>query len=450
MAQFTIAIVEDDKWYAELLKHHLLLNPDHTINCYDDGLTFLNKVKKEPDMVCIDYSMPGLNGEELLKRIKSKFPKTEVVVISGQEDVATAVKLLRLGAYDYLIKDDETKERLWNTVLRIREKQALKEEVIELKKEVQSKYSVNNAFIGKSPQMNTVFKLIEKASNVDITVSISGETGTGKEVVAKSIHYNSAKKAKPFVAVNLAAIPSELAESELFGHEKGAFTGANSRRIGKFEEAQGGTLFLDEIGEMEMNMQAKLLRALQEKEIVRVGGSTKVKLNIRVIVATHRNLLEEVQNGNFRQDLYYRLLGLPIELPPLRQRGDDILLLADHFLTEFCNSNGKQKQTLTAEAQQKLLSYPFPGNVRELKALIELTAVMADKNEIKADDISYRVSGGSLADLLKSDLSLKEYNAKIVQHYLDKYDKNVVKAAKALKVGKSTIYRMIQAGEVSA
>ncbi len=450
MAQFTIAIVEDDKWYAELLKHHLLLNPDHTINCYDDGLTFLNKVKKEPDMVCIDYSMPGLNGEELLKRIKSKFPKTEVVVISGQEDVATAVKLLRLGAYDYLIKDDETKERLWNTVLRIREKQALKEEVIELKKEVQSKYSVNNAFIGKSPQMNTVFKLIEKASNVDITVSISGETGTGKEVVAKSIHYNSAKKAKPFVAVNLAAIPSELAESELFGHEKGAFTGANSRRIGKFEEAQGGTLFLDEIGEMEMNMQAKLLRALQEKEIVRVGGSTKVKLNIRVIVATHRNLLEEVQNGNFRQDLYYRLLGLPIELPPLRQRGDDILLLADHFLTEFCNSNGKQKQTLTAEAQQKLLNYPFPGNVRELKALIELTAVMADKNEIKADDISYRVSGGSLADLLKSDLSLKEYNAKIVQHYLDKYDKNVVKAAKALKVGKSTIYRMIQAGEVSA
>ncbi len=450
MAQFTIAIVEDDKWYAELLKHHLILNPDHTVSCYDDGLTFLNKAKKEPDMVCIDYSMPGLNGEELLKRIKVKFPKTEVVVISGQEDVATAVKLLRLGAYDYLIKDDETKERLWNTVLRIREKQALKEEVIELKKEVQSKYKVNNAFIGKSPQMNTVFKLIEKASNVDITVSISGETGTGKEVVAKSIHYNSPKKAKPFVAVNLAAIPNELAESELFGHEKGAFTGANSRRIGKFEEAQDGTLFLDEIGEMEMNMQAKLLRALQEKEIVRVGGSAKVKLNIRVIVATHRNLLEEVQNGNFRQDLYYRLLGLPIELPPLRQRGDDILLLADHFLAEFCNSNGKQKQILTSEAQQKLMSYPFPGNVRELKALIELTAVLADKDEIKADDISYRVSGGSLADLMKSDLSLKEYNAKIVQHYLDKYDKNVVKAAKALKVGKSTIYRMIQAGEVNA
>jgi len=446
--QFNIIIVEDDKWYSEILKYHLELNPDYSILCFEDGLTFLNKVKQAPDLVCIDYYMPGLNGEELLKRIKVQFPSTEIIVISGQDDVATAVNLINLGAYDYLIKDEETKNKLWNTILRIRENKELKEEVRELKKEVHTKYNGNSAFIGESPQMKQVFKLIDKAGQVDITVSITGETGTGKEVVAKSIHYNSTKKAKPFVAVNIAAIPNELAESELFGHEKGAFTGANSRRIGKFEEAQGGTLFLDEVGEMDINMQAKLLRALQEKEITRVGGSKKVKLDIRIIVATHRNLLEEVQKGTFRQDLYYRLLGLPIELPPLRQRGSDILLLSTYFLNEFCSSNNKPKQLLSKTAQNKLLSYPFPGNVRELKALIELSSVMSEGNTIEEEDISYRVSGGSLSDLMRTELSLKEYTSKIVQHYLDKYDKNVIKTAKALQVGKSTIYRMIQANEV--
>ena len=446
--QFNIVIVEDDKWYSEILKYHLELNPDNSIQCFEDGLTFLNKVKQTPDLVCIDYSMPGLNGEELLKLIKVKFPSSEVIIISGQDDVGTAINLINLGAYDYLIKDDETKNKLWNTVLRIKENKELKEEVRELKKEVLSKYNGNNAFIGESPQMIKVFKLIEKAEQVDITVSITGETGTGKEVVAKSIHYNSIKKAKPFVAVNIAAIPNELAESELFGHEKGAFTGANARRIGKFEEAQGGTLFLDEIGEMNINMQAKLLRALQEKEIIRVGGSKKVKLDIRIIVATHRNLLEEVQKGKFRQDLYYRLLGLPIELPPLRQRGSDILLLSTYFLDEFCFSNSKPKQLLSKAAQNKLLAYPFPGNVRELKALIELSSVMSEGNTIEEEDISYRVSGGSLSDLMRTKLSLKEYTVKIVQHYLDKYDKNVINTAKALQVGKSTIYRMIQANEV--
>lgn len=449
MSQFNIIIVEDDKWYSELLRHHLELNPDYSVTCYEDGLSFLNKSRNIPDVVCIDYSMPGLTGEELLKKTKAKFPSCEIIVISGQEDVATAVSLLNNGAYDYLIKDEETKNRLWNSLLKIRERNELQKEVKELKKEVQSKYQGNSAFIGESKGMMKVFNLIEKAGKVDITVSITGETGTGKEVVAKSIHYNSHKSKKPFIAVNIAAIPNELAESELFGHEKGAFTGANTRRIGKFEAAQGGTLFLDEIGEMDPNMQAKVLRALQEKEIVRVGGSKKVKLDIRVIVATHRNLLEEVQNGTFRQDLYYRLLGLPIELPPLRERGSDIILLADHFLSEFSAANSIKKQVLTKGAKDKLTKYPFPGNVRELKALIELSSVLSDKDEIDADDISYSVAGGSLSDLMKTELTLKEYTAKIVQHYLDKYDKNVIKAATALQVGKSTIYRMIQSKEVN-
>lgn len=448
MNKFRITIVEDDKWYSELLKYHLELNPDYEVVCFETGDLFLKKTKQAPAVVCIDFSMPGIKGDELLKRIRSKFPSTEVIIISGQEDVATAVGLLKSGAYDYLIKDNETKDRLWNAVLRIREKNDLKAEVVELRKEVRSKYNNNGAFIGESPEMKRVFKLIEKAAKADITVSITGETGTGKEVVAKSIHYNSVQGNKPFVAVNVAAIPSELIESELFGHEKGAFTGATSARIGKFEEANGGTLFLDEIGEMDLNMQSKLLRALQEKEVVRVGGSKKIKLNMRVVVATHKNLLEEVQNGNFRQDLYYRLLGLPIELPPLRQRGKDILLLADHFLADFCKNNGQPDLHFAKEARDKLNSYPFPGNVRELKAIVELSAVMAEGNEIVADDITYRVSGGSLADLMTEELSLKDYTIKIVQHYLDKYNRNVVKAAEALKVGKSTIYRMIQANEV--
>lgn len=448
MAEFTIAIIEDDRWYGELLKHHLELNPEYSVETYEDGLVFLNKVKTPPNLVCVDYSMPKIKGDELLKRIRSAFPSTEVIIISGQEDVATAVNLLKLGAYDYLIKDSDTKNRLWNAVIRIRERLDLKTEVKILRKQVASKYQLNDSFIGESPQMKTVFKLIEKAANTDISVSVTGETGTGKEVVAKSIHYQSAKSKNTFVAVNVAAIPKELVESELFGHEKGSFTGASARRIGKFEEAHNGTLFLDEIGEMELNIQAKLLRALQEKEITRVGGTQPVKLNLRIIVATHKDLLEEVQLGNFRQDLYYRLLGLPIELPPLRKRGQDILLLANYFLSEFCEASNKRIQELSEEAKMKLLNYSFPGNVRELKALVELSSVMAEDNVILASDISLRHSNGSLNDLLKEELSLKDYTLKVVNHYLQKYDGNVIKAAEALKVGKSTIYRMLQNNEL--
>ncbi|WP_027419024.1 sigma-54-dependent transcriptional regulator [Crocinitomix catalasitica] len=450
MSDYRIVIIEDDRWYAEVLKHHLELNPEYLVKWYEDGLTFLNKVKIEPNLICLDYSMPGLKGDEMLSKIKAKFPNTEVIIISGQEDVATAVLLLKLGAYDYIIKDEDTTTRLWNTVLKVKEKDALKSELKTLKAEVQSKFAPKNAFIGESAEMQSVFKMIEKAANADITVSITGETGTGKEVVAKSIHYNSPKKDKPFVAVNVTAIPRDLVESELFGHEKGAFTGAATRRIGKFEEANNGTLFLDEIGEMDLNMQAKLLRALQEKEIIRVGGTQKVKLNLRVVVATHKNLLQEVKAGNFRQDLYYRLLGLPIELPPLRDRGKDIVLIAEFFLEDFCKKNGKPIQKLSPSAEKKLLAYSFPGNVRELKALIELSSVMTEGDVIDATDIMLHTSGGDLGDLLDVERTLKDYTNKIVQHYLNKFNGNVIKAAAALDVGKSTIYRMIQANEIKA
>ncbi|MEP7257653.1 MAG: sigma-54 dependent transcriptional regulator, partial [Flavitalea sp.] len=261
-------------------------------------------------------------------------------------------------------------------------------------------------------------------------------------------HYNSDRSKKPFVAVNVAAIPRELIESELFGHEKGAFTGAATRRIGRFEEANNGTLFLDEIGELDINLQAKLLRVLQEREVTRVGGNEITSVNARIIVATHKNLLQEVQNKTFREDLYYRLIGLPIHLPPLRERGNDILILAKHFMDLFCKENNIAKKLLAQEAQQKLLHYPFPGNVRELRSVIELAIVMSDEETILPENVTLNTTS-SVNGLLNQEKTLKEYEIGIIQHYLEKYDKDVLLVAKKLDVGKSTIYRMIQAGEVS-
>jgi len=231
-------------------------------------------------------------------------------------------------------------------------------------------FSFEKNIIGTSKPMQKIAQLLEKAVSTNITVSVSGETGTGKEVIAKSIHFNSPRNKEAFVAVNMSAIPKELLESELFGYEKGAFTGANTRKKGQFELAHKGTLFLDEIGEMDINMQAKVLRVLQEREVTRVGGEKPIKIDIRIIVATHRDLTEEVSNGNFREDLYYRLLGLPIHLPPLRDRGNDILLLAKYFLDAFTKQNGMEVVELSKKAKARLLAYSFPGNVRELKAII--------------------------------------------------------------------------------
>jgi DNA-binding NtrC family response regulator len=252
---------------------------------------------------------------------------------------------------------------------------------------------------------------------------------------------------RSFVAVNVAAIPSELIESELFGHEKGAFTGAHSRRIGKFEEAHKGTLFLDEIGEMDLSIQAKLLRALQEREIVRIGGNEKVKTDVRIIVATHKNLFEEVQKGNFREDLYYRLLGLSIELPPLRERGNDLLILAKHFVDSFCKENKLPQKLISNEAKVKLCSYPFPGNVRELKAVMELAVVMADDDIIYDTDITFNQTANQ-ADFLKQEMTLRDYTRNIINYYLEKYNHDIVTVAKKLDIGKSTIYRMIKNGEL--
>ncbi len=438
-----IFVVEDDAAYSKFLKYVLSLNPDFETEFYTTGKECLDHLYQKPSVITLDYSLPDMPGEKVLKAIREFDPNISVIIVSAQEKIGTAVELLKLGAFDYITKDEDAKERILNSIKNARNKTSLIREIGRLQQEISVKYDFEKSIIGNSTAIKTVFENIERAVKSQITVSITGETGTGKELIAKAIHYNSKRKNKPFVAVNIAAIPSELIESELFGHEKGAFTGALQKRIGKFEEAEGGTIFLDEIGEMDISLQAKLLRVLQEKEVVRVGGNQTIKLDVRVLVATHRNLQEEVKAKKFREDLYYRLLGLPIHLPPLRERGQDVILLAKHFLDQFTKENQLPKIKISAEAQAKLMQHPFPGNVRELKSVIDLAAVLTDGDELKAQDITFSNPISSESMMLK-EMTLQEYTYTIIRSYLNKYDNNVLDVAKRLDIGKSSIYRYLK------
>jgi DNA-binding NtrC family response regulator len=438
-----IFVVEDDPAYTKFLKYVLGLNPDYEVEFFTTGKECLNNLHKNPAVITLDYSLPDMPGEKVLSQIKAHDPNINVIIISAQEKIGTAVELLKLGAYDYITKDHETKDRVFNSINNARNKSSLIKEIDFLKKEISEKYEFEKSIVGSSAAIKKTFSLLEKACGTNISVSISGETGTGKELVAKAIHYNSKRKNKPFVAVNIAAIPRDLIESELFGHEKGAFTGAITRRIGKFEEAEGGSIFLDEIGEMDPNLQAKLLRVLQEREITRIGGNQVVKLDVRVIAATHKDLTEEVKGGRFREDLYYRLLGLPIQLPPLRERGNDVILIAKYFLDNFTKENQLPKFKISQEAQEKLLQYPFPGNIRELKSIIELAAVMASDQEIKPVDISFN-SSTRIESFLHQEMTMEDYMYRIIRHFLNKYDNNVLEVAKRLNIGKSSLYRYLK------
>jgi len=440
---FKIFVVEDSEWYNKLLVYTLSLNPDYELKSFFNGNDFLNCLHESPDIVTLDYRLPDMTGLELLNKIRQENSEAQVILISEQSDIDMVVTLLKMGAVDYITKSDDIKERLLNTVKNIRDGIGMKREISTLRREIQKKYNFNKSIIGESPAIKVIYERIEKALGTNISVIISGETGTGKELVAKAIHYNSSRKDKSLVVVNVAAIPSELIESELFGHEKGSFTGASIRRIGKFEEADGGTLFLDEIGEMEINLQVKLLRALQEKEIVRIGSNTPVKTDCRIIVATNKNLKEEVKKGKFREDLYYRLLGLPIELPPLRDRGNDILILAHHFIETFCTENNIQQKKLSEKSKMKLLSYSFPGNVRELKSVIELAVTLSDDSEITTADIILD-AGEPVSYTSEDQLTLREYELKIIKATLKKHNMDIKVAASKLDIGVSTIYRILK------
>lgn len=441
-SQYKVFIVEDNILYARVLKKQLTDN-NLQVKVFHNGTDFLNSINEKPDVVTLDYTLPDMTGKEVLQKIQDQLPGAQVIVISAQDNIDTAIELMKMGAYDYIMKAPDTREKLSNVINNIYQTDQLKTENILLKDAVKEKFNFKNLIKGNSREIDHVFELMNKATQTNISVSISGETGTGKELVAKGIHYNSKRSTKPFVAVNVSAIPDGLIESELFGHEKGAFTGADFKKIGKFELANGGTLFLDEIADLNLNLQAKLLRVLQERELVRLGGNETIPLDVRIITATHKNLANLSTDDQFRQDLYYRLLGLPIEIPPLRQRGNDKILLAKFFVDEFCKENDLEPKTIANEAKQMLLTYHYPGNIRELKAIMELACVMCSRDVIKPNHLNMNVDE-SVQNLLAQEKTLDEYNNEIVKFFLNKYNQNVRLVASKLGIGKSTIYRMLQ------
>ena len=438
-----VFIVEDDETYIQIIKYILELDPEIETHVFRTGKECIDNLYLNPYFITLDYGLPDTTGTEVLKQIKAYNPNLEIIILSGQEEVTVAVEIMKHQPFDYIFKNKDLKDKLLLSTSKLKQTLNLTLEVAELKNQLGEKYTLDSELIGSSSPMKKVYKLIRKAINTNITVSIYGETGTGKEIVSRTIHYNSPNKNGKLVAVNVSAIPKELLESELFGYEKGAFTGAQTRKIGKFELSNNGTLFLDEIAEMNINLQAKLLRAIQEREITRIGGSEPIKFETRIIVATHRNLADEVEKGNFREDLYYRLLGLSIDIPPLRERGNDAILLANHFLRDFCKSNNLSNKTFSDDALKKLTDYQYPGNVRELKAVVELAAAMSEGDIIQLEDIKFN-SLRNKTFILNKEMSLKEYNKVIINHLLDKYDKDVLLVAKKLDIGKSTIYRMLK------
>lgn len=443
MSLFRIFIIEDDETTAFMLRHHLNLNPDSEVEVFHSGKDCIANLHKQPDVICLDYYLPGENGDEIIRRLLNYKSDLPIIVVSGQQEVSKALELLKKGIYDYVVKDENTKDRLWKIVNNIKSETKLKKRINVLEGELKSRYSFSDTIIGESKAIKGIFPLIEKAASSNLVVSVTGDTGTGKELVAKAIHYNSERKKQAFVAINVAAIPDNLIESELFGHEKGAFTGAGSKKIGKFEEANNGTLLLDEIGDMNLFMQSKLLRVLQEQELTRLGGNQLIKLNVRLIVSTNKDLRGAVEQGSFREDLFYRLMGISINLKPLRERENDIIILAKFFVMEYCKKNKIPIKTFTKDALTKLLSHTYPGNVRELKAISELAVVMADSKTITADCIQINFTGIQ-HELLAEEMSLDEYNQLIIKHYLDKYSNKVREVSKILGIGKSTIYRMIK------
>ena len=386
-------VVDDDRHYARLLSYRIDKAKDHEVHVFhsgEDALDALDRVR--PDLVLLDIMMPGLGGMETLRRLQLFEPDLPVVMISAQGTADVAVEAMKGGATDYITKGQDDLVKLDAVVKRLKDRVRLAREVEQLRAEVAKKYGMEE-IVGDSPAMERVYQLVQKTLRGNLTVAVQGESGTGKELVARAIHFNAdplpgKPERGPFVVVNSAAIPAELMESEFFGHEKGSFTGAHARHIGKFEQADGGTLFLDEVGELDLGLQAKLLRALQNREITRVGGAGTIKFECRVISATNKDVLEMVRKGTFREDLYYRLFQFPIDLPPLRARGNDVLLLAQGFLESYVEAYPRFKgKRLGGAAVRAILHYGWPGNVRELKSTVERAVLIADGDEIEEADL---------------------------------------------------------------
>jgi DNA-binding NtrC family response regulator len=423
----------------------------YDIEVFNNGEDLLRKLNVKPDLILLDIMLPGMDGLEVLKRIKQLDENLPVIILSAQGSIEVAVDALRFGAFDYFPKPIDI-QRLEPAIKNAIKSYDLTKEIESLKENVKKEFSFDN-IISADGRMQDVFKLVSKVLNNDITVLIYGESGTGKELIARAIHYNGKRKDKPFIVVNCASIPRELLESELFGHEKGSFTGAHQRKLGKFELASGGTLFLDEVGELEMLLQAKLLRVIQEKEFERVGGTELIKTDVRILSATNRDLKQAVERKEFREDLYYRLNSFPISIPPLRQRRGDIIVLAQHFLDTFNKKLSKNVKGFTKKALKLIYEYNWPGNIREMENTIERCLIISEKDLIDVDDLPLHIraaeplNGIELNGALFSDDSIvpfEKLKEEAIRHALKVTKGNIVEAAKKLHLGRATIYRLME------
>jgi two-component system response regulator HydG len=439
----TILIVDDDLAHRTMLKK-LLGGWGYAITEADDGAVAIEEVRlKSFDLILMDIRMLNVSGIEALEQIKIINPAIPVIIMTAYASVETAVNALKKGAYDYLTKPLDFDE-LKISIERATEHNRLKKENEDLKIRLGEQFDRQN-LIGQSPAMVKLLETISLVAPTEATVLIAGESGTGKEMIANAIHYNSSRKEAPFVKINCAALTETLLESEFFGHEKGAFTGAERKREGKFVQAHGGSLFLDEVSEMSKAMQVKLLRVLQEREVTRVGGSEVVKVEVRVIAASNKDLKEEIQKGNFREDLFYRLNVVSLNIPPLRERKEDIPILAQHFLQLFAGRNNKTINRFTPKAMGKILSYSWPGNIRELMNAIERAVVLSRSNVLDEHEIelimgvSNNDAGVVRFDKVKGNLSLEDIERKSILDTLDACSGNKSEAARRLGITRKTL-----------
>ncbi len=455
MSKALIFVVDDEETIRRLLQHWVTTRWGYEARTFSTGEECLEALQDDPDIVLMDIMMPGIGGIDALKAIKKRDPGIPVILLSAQGDMQVAVESLKLGASDYFGKpiDFPKLEAAIRTILQLRE---VSREVVQLKERMERDVHFEN-IIASSGEMQEVFRLVNKVKNSPIPVLVMGESGTGKELISRAIHFHSDRKNAPFIVVNCASIPHELLESELFGHEKGAFTGAYQRRVGRFEQANGGTIFLDEIGEMDLSLQAKLLRVLQTKQFERVGGNETITSDVRMVSATNRDLREEVRNKRFREDLFFRVAAFPILIPPLRQRKSDILVLVEHFLGRFASEQSRKDLHFTREALKYLYEYPWPGNVRELENVVQRAVVMAEGAEITEKDLplslqSYAVAGlaqqtESVFDTGSSDQSIQPMEAvkeAALRNAIAATGGNIVEAATRLKIGRATFYRLMK------
>ncbi len=446
-----IWIVDDDAAIRELLSF-IVNEAGYEVDAFSSGAEVLAHSSRQPGAVLLDLMMPGVDGVAVLKEISRRFPKLPVIMITADNDIRRAVEVTKLGAYDYLVKPVD-KERLLTTLDRALSHGTLEKEVTRLKGELSDRFHLRN-IVGSSEAMRKVYDQVEKVLESEITVFIAGESGTGKELVAKAIHYASLRSDGPFIDVNCAAIPEGLQESELFGHEKGAFTGALATHPGKFEQAAGGTIFLDEIGEMSPSAQARLLRVLQERVLQRVGGTETIALDVRVISASNRDLAQMVEEGSFRQDLFYRLVVFPITLPPLRDRREDIPLLVEHFLEKHARDAGKKVTRVEPKAMEALASHGWPGNVRELENVVHRTLLVVAGLELKLDDLPPNIiaseSGVSSpvnaveARSSSGPKSLEDLEREAIVAAMESNRGNLSDVARQLGIGRSTLYRKLE------